>query len=43
MQVGSPDEIAFRQGWIDRQAFADRARLFGTSSYGLQLQDVLKE
>jgi glucose-1-phosphate thymidylyltransferase len=43
MQVGSPDEIAFRQGWIDRTALADRARLFGKSSYGAQLGGVLRD
>lgn len=43
MQVGSPDEIAFRQGWIDREGFAARAEVFGKSSYGAQLAGVLKE
>jgi glucose-1-phosphate thymidylyltransferase len=43
MQVGSPDEIAFRQGWIDAAAFAERARVFGKSSYGANLKSVLKE
>ncbi len=43
MQVGSPDEIAFRQGWIDRAGLGERARLFGKSSYGAHLDTVLKE
>ncbi|WP_374397481.1 glucose-1-phosphate thymidylyltransferase RfbA [Tabrizicola sp.] len=43
MQVGSPDEIAFRQGWIDRGGLADRAKVFGKSSYGLHLAGVLRE
>jgi glucose-1-phosphate thymidylyltransferase len=43
MQVGSPDEIAFSKGWITRAAFAERAKLFGKSSYGAQLAGVLKE
>ncbi len=43
MQVGSPDEIAFRQGWIDRDGFARRAEAFGKSSYGGQLAAVLRE
>ena len=43
MQVGSPDEIAFRSGWIDRAAFAARASMFGKSSYGAHLDGVLKE
>ena len=43
MQVGSPDEIAFRKGWIDRDAFMARAEIFGKSSYGAQLQAMLRE
>jgi glucose-1-phosphate thymidylyltransferase len=43
MQVGSPDEIAYRQGWIDRDRFAGRAKVFDKSSYGAQLAAVLKE
>ncbi len=43
MQVGSPDEIAFRQGWIDEAGFAARAEVFGKSSYGAQLAAILRE
>jgi len=43
MQVGSPDEIAFRQGWIDRAGFAERAKVFGKSSYGVQLGALLRD
>ncbi|CAN1559231.1 RfbA dTDP-glucose pyrophosphorylase [Paracoccaceae bacterium] len=43
MQVGSPDEIAFRQGWIDRARLAERAKVFAKSSYGASLEAVLKE
>ncbi len=43
LQVGSPDEIAFRQGWLDREGFAARAKLFAKSSYGKYLASVLKE
>lgn len=43
MQVGSPDEIAFQKGWIDRAGLAERAQVFGKSSYGTQLQMVLKD
>ncbi|OYW53864.1 MAG: glucose-1-phosphate thymidylyltransferase [Rhodobacterales bacterium 12-65-15] len=43
LQVGSPDEIAYRQGWIDRAAFAARAEMFAKSSYGAQLAAVLLE
>jgi glucose-1-phosphate thymidylyltransferase len=43
MQVGSPDEIAFRQGWIDRAGLERQAQVFGKSSYGAHLAGVLKE
>lgn len=43
MQVGSPDEIAYRQGWINRDGMAERAKVFGKSSYGAHLEAVLKE
>ena len=43
MQVGSPDEIAFRQGWIDSAALARRAALFGKSSYGAYLDAALRD
>ena len=36
-QVGSPDEIAFDQGWIDREALKARAKLFGKNDYGAYL------
>ncbi|RYI03226.1 MAG: glucose-1-phosphate thymidylyltransferase [Acetobacteraceae bacterium] len=43
MQVGSPDEIAFHQGWIDRPGLERQAKIFGKSSYGAHLHSVLKE
>ena len=43
MQVGSPDEIAFRLGWINRNGLAERAKLFRSSSYGADLESVLRE
>jgi len=43
MQVGSPDEIAFRQGWIDRAGLAQQAMAFGKSAYGVHLEAVLAE
>jgi glucose-1-phosphate thymidylyltransferase len=43
MQTGSPDEIAFRQGWIDAAALAERARLFGKNQYGRQLRALAEE
>lgn len=43
MQVGSPDEIAYRQGWIDHAGLEKQAKVFGKSSYGAHLAGVLKE
>ena len=37
LQVGSPDEIAFDAGWIDRAALAKRAEQFGKNEYGAAL------
>jgi len=41
-QVGSPDEIAFLAGWIDREALSARARLFQKSAYGNYLAGLLQ-
>ena len=41
MQTGSPDEIAFENGWISRDALADRAKKFGKNAYGRYLQGLL--
>ena len=41
LQSGSPDEIAFRQGWIDAEALAARAKLFGKNAYGRYLSELV--
>jgi len=41
LQTGSPDEIAFQQGWISAEDLAERAALFGKNSYGSYLNDLL--
>lgn len=43
LEVGSPDEIAYRMGWITKDQLAERAALFGKSSYGQNLQAQVKE
>ena len=43
LQVGCPDEIAFRAGWIDRAALAARAEVFRKNDYGLYLASILAE
>ncbi|WP_163849184.1 glucose-1-phosphate thymidylyltransferase RfbA [Pseudooceanicola aestuarii] len=39
-QVGSPDEIAHKMGFIDGAALSDRAKLFGKNAYGHYLGEV---
>jgi glucose-1-phosphate thymidylyltransferase len=40
LQTGSPDEIAFMQGWIDREQLQARAQLFSKNEYGRYLQTM---
>jgi glucose-1-phosphate thymidylyltransferase len=42
LQVGSPDEIAYRAGWIDRVQLAERASVFRKNGYGTHLKGVLE-
>jgi len=41
MQTGSPDEIAYAQGWISREQLAERAAVFGKNAYGEYLEQLL--
>lgn len=43
LQIGSPEEIAFLAGWIDRQQVAQRAEKFGKSDYGAYLRGLLSD
>lgn len=43
LQVGSPDEIAFRNGWITAEELRKRAKLFGKSNYGAYLSGVTED
>lgn len=42
MQVGSPDEIAYSQNWINRKQLAQRAKEFCKNSYGDYLMALLE-
>ena len=42
LQVGSPDEIAFKQGWIDGGHLKKRAEVFKKNDYGQNLARLLK-
>ena len=43
LQVGCPDEIAYRAGWIDRAALAKRVEIFRKNEYGTYLASILNE
>ena len=43
LQTGSPDEVAWRQGWIGDEDLAARGRLFGKTAYGRHLLGLLGE
>ncbi|WP_050527851.1 glucose-1-phosphate thymidylyltransferase RfbA [Pseudorhodobacter aquimaris] len=43
MQVGSPDEIAYSQGWISAKQLAERGATFGKNQYGQYLKGLAKE
>lgn len=42
MTISSPEEIAYRFGWIDNQQLADSAAKYGKSPYGEHLMAVLQ-
>ncbi|NBR91692.1 MAG: hypothetical protein EBS68_17690 [Rhodobacteraceae bacterium] len=39
-QVGSPDEVAFEMGFIDRGQLKERAVKFGKNDYGSYLEAI---
>jgi glucose-1-phosphate thymidylyltransferase len=41
-QSGSPDEIAFQEGWISRDALEERAKVFAKNDYGRYLESLLR-
>ena len=43
LQTGSPDEIAYRLGWISALQLAERAEMFGKNAYGRYLEDLIGE
>lgn len=42
LQAGSPDEIAYGQGWITDVQLAERAEVFGKNAYGHYLKQLLR-
>jgi glucose-1-phosphate thymidylyltransferase len=43
LQTGSPDEIAYEQGWISEQQLVERARVFQKNGYGGYLRSLVKQ
>ncbi len=41
LQTGSPDEIAYNQGWISAEALGERATMFGKNDYGTYLNSII--
>lgn len=42
LQTGSPDEIAYNQGWISKNNLEKRAAMFAKNDYGLYLGKLFK-
>ncbi|MBW4964213.1 glucose-1-phosphate thymidylyltransferase RfbA [Sulfitobacter sp. CW3] len=40
LQTGSPDEIAFNQGWISATELQERVKLFAKNDYGVYLEGL---
>jgi len=43
MQIGSLDEVAFRNGWINDRELSKRSEMFAKNDYGHHLQRLLRE
>ena len=40
VKISAPEEIAFRNGWIDREKLLQSAERYGKSPYGAHLKAV---
>ena len=43
LKIACPEEVAFRQGWIDREQLKLLAEVAGKSTYGAYLREVARE
>lgn len=43
LKIGSPEEAAFRMGWLSAEQLGERAAALSTSGYGRYLQSVLDD
>ena len=40
VKISAPEEIAYRNGWIDKEALTESAARYGKSPYGQHLRAV---
>ena len=40
VKISAPEEIAYRNGWIDRESLLSSAKKYGKSPYGMHLKNV---
>ena len=43
LQVGSPDEVAYKLNWVSKEDLIKRARLFDDTSYGQHLSSIIED
>ena len=43
LRIGCLEEIAFRQGWIDREQLADLGKTLSKSEYGVYLRQLAEQ
>ena len=43
IKISAPEEIAYRNGWIDRQKLLESAGRYGKSPYGQHLHRVAED
>ena len=41
LKIGSPEEVAWRKGWINNKELENSANLYSNSSYGKYLKKLL--
>ena len=41
LQVGSPDEVAFKFGWVSADKLRETAKKFGKNKYGAYLSKLI--
>ena len=40
VKISAPEEIAYRNGWIDKETLLESAKRYGKSPYGMHLNAV---